>query len=58
MKLDLADLSSVESFVSEFKEKHKNLDILINNAGVMIPPYSKKKDGFELQMGTNHLCHL
>jgi NAD(P)-dependent dehydrogenase (short-subunit alcohol dehydrogenase family) len=58
MKLDLADLSSVESFVSEFKEKHKNLHILINNAGVMIPPYSKTKDGFELQMGTNHLGHF
>jgi NAD(P)-dependent dehydrogenase (short-subunit alcohol dehydrogenase family) len=58
MKLDLADLSSVKSFVNEFKEKHKGLDVLINNAGVMIPPYSKTKDSFELQMGTNHLGHF
>ncbi len=58
MKIDLADLSSVKSFVSEFKSKFNKLDLLINNAGVMIPPYSKTKDGFELQMGTNHFGHF
>lgn len=58
MKLDLADLSSVKDFVQEFKQKFNRLDILINNAGVMIPPYSKTKDGFELQMGTNHFGHF
>ena len=58
MKLDLSDLSSVNEFVEEFKQKFDRLDILINNAGVMIPPYSKTKDGFELQMGTNHLGHF
>ena len=58
MKIDLSDLSSVKTFVEEFKNKFEKLDILINNAGVMIPPYSKTKGGFELQMGTNHFGHF
>jgi len=58
MKLDLADLASVRSFAEEFKGKYSRLDRLINNAGVMIPPYSKTADGFELQFGTNHLGHF
>ena len=55
--LDLADLSSVEEFASGFPTEG-GLDILINNAGVMIPPKSRTKDGFELQFGTNHLGHF
>lgn len=58
MELDLASLESVRSFAKAFKEKFSKLDLLINNAGVMIPPYSKTKDGFELQFGTNHLGHF
>lgn len=58
MKIDLSDLSSVKSFADEFIKTYAKLDILINNAGVMIPPYSKTKDGFELQFGTNHLGHF
>jgi len=58
MKLDLADLGSVKRFAEEFKRSYKKLDILINNAGVMMPPYSKTANGFELQMGTNHLGHF
>ena len=54
MKIDLSNLESVAKFAEEYKNKFKKLDLLINNAGVMVPPYSKTKDGFELQMGTNH----
>jgi NAD(P)-dependent dehydrogenase (short-subunit alcohol dehydrogenase family) len=56
--LDLADLESVEAFADAFKAKHERLDLLVNNAGVMVPPYGKTKQGFEMQLGTNHLGHF
>ncbi len=56
--LDIADLSSVKRFAEEFKQDFQQLDLLINNAGIMIPPYSKTVDGFESQFGTNHLGHF
>lgn len=58
MPLDLADLASVRRFATAFEEGYDRLDLLINNAGVMMPPYSTTKEGFELQMGTNHLGHF
>lgn len=58
MELDLADLDSVRSFVESFNSDYKKLDILLNNAGVMWCPYARTKDGFELQMGVNHLGHF
>ncbi len=58
MHLDLGDLTSVRQFATEFSSRFDRLDLLINNAGVMVPPYSKTKDGFELQFGTNHLGHF
>ena len=54
-QLDLVDLSSVRSFSQRFLEKFNRLDILINNAGIAMSPYSKTKDGFESQIQTNHL---
>jgi NAD(P)-dependent dehydrogenase (short-subunit alcohol dehydrogenase family) len=58
MELDLASLVSVRAFVSRFLATHNQLHGLVNNAGVMNPPASKTKDGFELQFGTNHLGHF
>lgn len=58
MELDLADLDSVRSFAASFRKKYKQLDVLLNNAGIMMSPYFKTKDGFEAQLGTNHLGHF
>ena len=53
--LDLASLDSVRAFAAAWQG---TIDLLINNAGVMIPPLSRTADGFELQFGTNHLGHF
>ena len=58
ISLDLNSLESVSSFDKEFRNNYKKLHVLINNAGIMMCPYSKTKDGFEIQMGTNHLGHF
>jgi NAD(P)-dependent dehydrogenase (short-subunit alcohol dehydrogenase family) len=58
IELDLASLASVERFAQTFRASHDRLDLLINNAGVMIPPFGKTEDGFELQFGCNHLGHF
>ena len=58
MELDLMDLSSVKSFAQNFIARYHSIDILINNAGIMMPPYFTTKDGFESQLGTNHLGHF
>lgn len=58
IRLGLADLSSVRNFAKEFMDKHGLLHILLNNAGIMVPPKLKTVDGFELQFGTNHLGHF
>ncbi len=57
-ELDLCSLESINSFTEIINKKYKALDVLINNAGIMACPYSKTKDGFEIQMGTNHLGHF
>jgi NAD(P)-dependent dehydrogenase (short-subunit alcohol dehydrogenase family) len=54
--LDLASLDSVRAFASDWPAEP--IDLLINNAGVMIPPLTRTADGFELQFGTNHLGHF
>lgn len=58
IQLDLGDLESVSRFASDFKKEYKQLDVLLNNAGIMMSPYFKTKDGFEGQMGINHLGHF
>jgi NAD(P)-dependent dehydrogenase (short-subunit alcohol dehydrogenase family) len=57
-QLDLADLASVRAFAQRILDSHDQLDILVNNAGVMAAPYARTADGFELQIGTNHLGHF
>ncbi len=56
--LDLSDLASVRRFAEAFTRRAGRLDQLINNAGIMRPPFGKTADGFELQFGTNHLGHF
>ncbi|MCH7481140.1 MAG: SDR family NAD(P)-dependent oxidoreductase [Chloroflexi bacterium] len=57
LHLDLADLSSVRRFADEFSAEYDRLDVLVNNGGIMAVPKGKTVDGFEMQIGTNHLGH-
>ena len=56
--IDLASLKSVKQFAESFIKNYKQLDLLINNAGVMVPPESKTTEGYELQFGVNFLGHF
>lgn len=58
MQLDLASQASIRAFAAAFKARYDRLDLLINNAGIMMVPYGKTGDGFERQFGTNHLGHF
>jgi len=58
MKLDLGSMDSIDEFAEEFRRQEKRLDILVNNAGIMAVPKSKTADGFESQIGINHLGHF
>lgn len=58
MPLDLASQESVRQFAAAFKAKYDRLDVLVNNAGIMMVPYGRTEDGFERQLGTNHLGHF
>ncbi len=55
---DLGDLASVRSFAERLHEEHDRLDVLCNNAGVMAIPRRETADGFETQIGVNHLGHF
>jgi NAD(P)-dependent dehydrogenase (short-subunit alcohol dehydrogenase family) len=58
MELDLASLESVQRFTDAFRKRHDSLDVLVNNAGVMALPLRRTAEGFEMQIGTNHLGHF
>lgn len=57
IQLDLMSLASVTKFADEFKARHSQLHILLNNAGVMICPFGLSEDGIETQFATNHVAH-
>lgn len=58
-EVDLANLASIAAFAARLAREQDNLDLLINNAGVMTPPeHRRTSDGFELQFGTNYLGHF
>src|SRR6202042_2863255 len=57
-KLDLMDLNSVREFVKTYLASSRPLDLLINNAGIMATPLGFTAQGYEQQMGTNHLGHF
>ncbi len=58
MQLDLMSLESVNQFAELFKARYSRLDVLLNNAGIMMGPYAVTEDGFESQFATNHLGHF
>ncbi|MFO8001149.1 MAG: oxidoreductase [Marinilabilia sp.] len=58
MEIDLASLASVKRFAQTFQEQFDQLDLLINNAGIMMPPYQVTEDGFENQLATNYIGHF
>lgn len=58
MILDLNSLKSVREFADDFNKNHQKLNLLINNAGIMIPPFAKTEEGFESQMGVNYFAHF
>ena len=58
VQMDLSDLSSVRKAAEEIKTRCDKIDGLINNAGIMMTPQEKTVDGFDLQMGANHLGHF
>ncbi|XP_041849050.1 retinol dehydrogenase 13 [Melanotaenia boesemani] len=57
-KLDLASLQSIRDLAKDVQENEERLDILINNAGIMMCPKWSTEDGFEMQFGVNHLGHF
>jgi NAD(P)-dependent dehydrogenase (short-subunit alcohol dehydrogenase family) len=58
LPVDLSDLDSVKTAANSVLDNHTRLDLLINNAGVMAPPYSKSRQGYENQFATNYLGHF
>ena len=58
LKIDLGDLTEVNRAADQLLSKYPRLDLLINNAGVMAPPRTLSKQGFEIQFAVHHLGHM
>ncbi len=58
LEIDLGDLRSVERAATTFRSRHGSLDLLVNNAGLMTPPYLRTVQGYESQWGIDHLGHF
>ena len=58
MQLDLGSLRSIHQFTEAFRKEYDRLDVLLNNAGIILYPYRTTEDGFESQIGVNHLGHF
>ena len=58
VQVRFASLTSVRAAAEDLRGRYQRLDLLINNAGLMMPPHGRTEDGFELQFGTNHLGHF
>jgi NAD(P)-dependent dehydrogenase (short-subunit alcohol dehydrogenase family) len=58
LEVDLGDFRSIENFARSFRLEHNALHLLVNNAGIMTPPYEKTEQGHESQWGVNHLGHF
>lgn len=58
IQLDLSEMKSVEAFVQQFSERYDQLDVLINNAGILVYSGKRNSEGIELQFATNHLGHF
>lgn len=58
LTVDLASLESIRAATSRARQRFAKIDLLINNAGVMATPFQRTHDGFEMQLGTNHLGHF
>lgn len=58
MALDLSSFKSIHAFSEQFHKKYQRLDILLNNAGIMMTPYGLTTDGIEQQQGVNHFGHF
>ncbi len=58
MKVDVSSLRAVREFATQFQKQYDRLDLLINNAGIMMSPYKLTEDGFEDQLATNYLGHF
>ncbi|KAI9653568.1 MAG: hypothetical protein M1831_005950 [Alyxoria varia] len=57
LQMDLTSFASVKAAAEDFNKKESRLDVLVNNAGIMACPEATTKEGYEIQLGTNHMGH-